>query len=58
MNAPDELEDEMPAEINFSGGVRGKFYRPNARLNLPACPDGNENLHVPAKLQESGELGN
>ena len=33
---PDVLDDEMPAEINFSGGVRGKFYHPNARLNLPA----------------------
>ena len=26
----------MPAEIDFSGGVRGKFYRPGAKLNLPA----------------------
>ncbi len=24
-----------PAEIDFSGGTRGKFHRPNARLNLP-----------------------
>jgi hypothetical protein len=27
--------DDMPAEIDFSGGSRGKFHRPNARLNLP-----------------------
>ena len=45
MSTPDEPDDEMPAEIDFSGGERGKFYRPNASLNLPACPDGNENLH-------------
>ncbi|MSP96861.1 MAG: hypothetical protein EXR29_06470 [Betaproteobacteria bacterium] len=29
----------MPAEIDFSGGVRGKFYRPNAKLNLPVYLD-------------------
>ena len=28
-------DDDMPAEIDFSGGVRGKFYRPNLKLNLP-----------------------
>ena len=28
-------EEDMPAEIDFSGGTRGKFYRPNAKLNLP-----------------------
>jgi hypothetical protein len=28
-------DDEMPAEIDFSGGTRGKFYRPGATLNLP-----------------------
>ena len=34
-----ESDDDMPAEIDFSGGVRGKFYRPNARLNLPVYLD-------------------
>jgi len=28
-------KDDMPDEIDFSEGTRGKFYRPNARLNLP-----------------------
>jgi len=28
-------DEDMPAEIDFSGGTRGKFYRPNAKLNLP-----------------------
>jgi hypothetical protein len=31
--SPDD--EDMPAEIDFSGGVRGKFYQPNAKLNLP-----------------------
>ena len=28
-------DDEMPAEIDFSRGVRGKFYRPDAKFILP-----------------------
>ena len=27
--------DEMPAEVDFSGGTRGKFYRPSVTLALP-----------------------
>ena len=36
---PPKDDDNMPAEIDFSGGVRGKFYRPNAKLNLPVYLD-------------------
>jgi hypothetical protein len=32
-------DEEMPAEIDFSGGARGKFYRPDAKLNLPVYLD-------------------
>ena len=39
MTAPDSLDDEMPAEIDFTDGVRGKFYRPDAKLNLPLTAD-------------------
>jgi hypothetical protein len=34
-----EDEDDMPNEVDFSRGVRGKFYRPNAKLNLPIYLD-------------------
>lgn len=27
--------DDMPDEIDFSGGERGKFFRQGARLQLP-----------------------
>jgi hypothetical protein len=30
-----EQDDDMPSEINFSGAIRGKFYNPNAQLNIP-----------------------
>jgi hypothetical protein len=39
MNADTPEDDSMPAEIDFSGGIRGKFHRPNARLNLPVYLD-------------------
>lgn len=29
----------MKKEYDFSKGVRGKFYRPNVRLNLPVYLD-------------------
>ena len=29
----------MKKEYDFSKGVRGKFYRPNARINLPVYLD-------------------
>ncbi len=32
---PPQDDDDMPAEIDFPGATRGKFYRPNLKLNLP-----------------------
>lgn len=34
-----EDEDEMPAEIDFSRGQRGQFFKPGMRLNLPVYLD-------------------
>jgi hypothetical protein len=34
-----DTDEEMPAEIDFSGGTRGKFYRPGATLKLPVYLD-------------------
>jgi hypothetical protein len=31
--------DHMKEEYDFSKGVRGKFYRPDVRLNLPVYLD-------------------
>ena len=45
-NNPAENDDEMPGEINFSGGVRGRFYRPNLKLNLPAYLDADVQAYL------------
>jgi hypothetical protein len=39
MSTPHTNDDGMPDEIDFSGGTRGKFYSPGARLNLPVYLD-------------------
>ena len=31
--------DDMPAEIDFSKGIRGKFAKPGTRLVLPVYVD-------------------
>ena len=41
MTAPDKLDDEMPVEIDFSDGVRGKFFRPGSQFNLPVYEDAD-----------------
>jgi len=37
--APITPDDDMPAEIDFSKGERGKFHRPGMRLALPVYLD-------------------
>ena len=39
MNPSHEDDDDMPAEIDFSKGERGKFYRPGAVHHLPVYLD-------------------
>jgi hypothetical protein len=35
-NPHDDMgNDDIPSEIDFSKGVRGKFFKPGARMNLP-----------------------
>lgn len=39
-HTPDTQRDDMPAEIDFSKGQRGKFHRPGTHLALPVYLDG------------------
>ena len=34
-----EDNDDIPGDVDFSKGVRGKFYRPELNLNLPIYLD-------------------
>jgi hypothetical protein len=42
------------AEIDFSSGSRGKFYRPNAQLNLPVYLDADVQAYLIALAARKG----
>jgi hypothetical protein len=55
MNAdPRSDDDDMPAEIDFSGGVRGKFYRPDARISLPVYLEADVQAYLVALAARKG----
>jgi hypothetical protein len=47
-------DDEMPAEIDFSKGVRGKFYHPGATVNLPVYLDADVQAYLAAIASKKG----
>jgi hypothetical protein len=54
MNVTNPQDDDIPSEINFSGGIRGKFHRPNARLNLPVYLDADVQTYLTALAARKG----
>ena len=46
--------DDMPEEIDFSGGIRGKFYQPGAKLNLPVYLDADVQAYLAAIASRKG----
>ncbi len=53
MTAPD-TNDDIPAEIDFSAGTRGKFHRANARLNLPVYLEPDVHAYLTALAAKKG----
>jgi hypothetical protein len=47
-------DDDMPAEIDFSKGVRGKFYHATATLNLPVYLDAEVQAYLSAIASKKG----
>ena len=47
-------DDDMPAKIDFSKGVRGKFFHPNAKLNLPVYLDDQVQARLTALANAKG----
>ena len=44
----------MKQERDFSKGVRGKFFRENARLDLLVCPDEDVQRHLQEQAGPKG----
>ena len=51
---PQAADEDMPAEIDFSGGVRGKFYREGAKLNLPVYLDAEVQSYLATVAARKG----
>jgi len=50
--------DDMPAEIDFSKGTRGKFFKPGAAVNLPVYLDAEVQAYLSARAKARGvEVG-
>jgi hypothetical protein len=47
-------DEDMPTEIDFSGGVRGKFHHAGARVNLPIYLDAEVQTHLAAIAKKKG----
>ena len=45
------LDDDMPAEIDFSRGTRGKFFKPGAALNLPVYLEAEVQAYLSARAR-------
>jgi hypothetical protein len=46
--------EDMPKEIDFAGGTRGKFYRRNARLSVPVYLDADVQAYLGAIAARKG----
>ena len=47
-------DDGMPDEIDFSVGVRGKFFQPALKLNLPVYLDADVQTFLVALASKKG----
>lgn len=47
-------DDDMPDEIDFSGGMQGKFYQPGAELHLPVYLDAEVQAYLTAIASKKG----
>jgi hypothetical protein len=59
MGTQAELHDgDMPAEIDFSKGVRGKFFKPDTSAHLPVYLDAEVQAYLSARAKARGvEVG-
>jgi hypothetical protein len=50
--------DEMPSEIDFSGGTRGKFFRADVHLSFPVYLDAEVQAYLSVRAKARGvEVG-
>lgn len=47
-------EDDIPDDIDFSGGVRGKFHHTGMKLNLPVYLDADVQAYLTGIASKKG----
>ena len=47
-------DDDMPDEIDFSSGTRGKFFKPGARSSLPVYLEAEVQDYLTARAKARG----
>jgi hypothetical protein len=47
-------DDDMPAEIDFGKGTRGKFHQPGMRMNMPVYLDDQVQATLAALAKAKG----
>jgi hypothetical protein len=47
-------DDDMPGEIDFSKGSRGKFFKPSATLHLPVYLEAEVQAYLAERAKARG----
>ena len=51
---PESVDDDMPEEINFSGGERGKFFKPDSKLHFPVYLEAEVQAYLAKVAEKKG----
>jgi hypothetical protein len=47
-------DDDLPAEVDFSKGSRGRFFQPGAQAHLPVYLDADVQAYLSQRAQARG----
>lgn len=50
----DPHEDDMPAEVDFSKGTRGKFFESSAQLDVPVYLEADVQAYLAVRAKARG----
>lgn len=48
------VDDDIPSEVDFSKGTRGKFFKPGAGISLPVYLEAEVQAYLSARAEAKG----
>lgn len=51
---PSPVDDEIPDEVDFARGTRGKFFQPGSAIHLPVSLDAEVQAYLSARAKAKG----